>query len=78
MGSITSTSIAAKYADGVATDALFSTLYAELHRLAKRELWRAGPASLSVTCCMKRIWIFRCGTTPRFPIKPASWDMPLG
>ena len=57
MGSITSTSIAAKYADGVATDALFSTLYAELHRLAKRELWRAGPASLSVTTLLHEAYL---------------------
>ena len=36
--------------DSAAADTLFSTLYSELHRLAKRELARRGsPASLSVT-----------------------------
>jgi len=57
MGSITSTSVAAQYGDGVATDALFSTLYAELHRLAKRELWRGGPASLSVTTLLHEAYL---------------------
>ena len=33
----------------VVADALFGTLYAELHRLARRELNRRGPGGLGVT-----------------------------
>jgi RNA polymerase sigma factor (TIGR02999 family) len=41
---------AAGSGDNTATDILFSTLYSELHRLAKRELARGWtPANLSVT-----------------------------
>ena len=35
---------AAEEGDGAATEALFSALYSELHRLAKRELARRGGA----------------------------------
>jgi RNA polymerase sigma factor (TIGR02999 family) len=42
--------------DGAA-DALFSTLYSELHRLAKGELWRNGPASLSVTTLLHEAYL---------------------
>jgi RNA polymerase sigma factor (TIGR02999 family) len=31
--------------DARASDALFSALYSELHRLAERQLWRSGPGS---------------------------------
>ena len=42
----------------VSTDALFSTLYAELHRMAKRELARQwGPASLSVTTLLHEAYL---------------------
>jgi RNA polymerase sigma factor (TIGR02999 family) len=42
----------------VSTDVLFSTLYSELHRLAKRELARQwGPASLSVTTLLHEAYI---------------------
>jgi RNA polymerase sigma factor (TIGR02999 family) len=40
----------------LAADALFSSLYAELHRLAKRELWRGG-ASLSVTTLLHEAYL---------------------
>jgi RNA polymerase sigma factor (TIGR02999 family) len=43
--------------DGVAADALFSTLYSELHRLAKGELWRSAPASLSVTTLLHEAYL---------------------
>ena len=44
--------------DSAAADALFSTLYAELHRLAKRELARWGaPASLSVTTLLHEAYL---------------------
>jgi RNA polymerase sigma factor (TIGR02999 family) len=43
--------------ESVVTTALFSTLYAELHRLAKRELWRGGPVSLSVTTLLHEAYL---------------------
>jgi RNA polymerase sigma factor (TIGR02999 family) len=43
-------------AAGNEADALFSSLYAELHRLAKRELWRGG-ASLSVTTLLHEAYL---------------------
>ncbi len=49
---------AADTGDGAAADALFSILYSELHRLAKRELARWGtPASLSVTTLLHEAYI---------------------
>jgi len=48
----------AENGDGAAADALFSTLYSELHRLAKRELARRGsPASLSVTTLLHEAYL---------------------
>lgn len=44
--------------DGSAATALFSTLYRELHRLAKRELARQGlPISLSATTLLHQAYI---------------------
>ena len=44
--------------DRGAAGALFSTLYSELHRLAKRELARRGaPASLSVTTLLHEAYL---------------------
>jgi RNA polymerase sigma factor (TIGR02999 family) len=44
------------------TDVLFSTLYFELHRLAKRELARRGaPASLSVTTLLHEAYLDMSG-----------------
>ena len=49
---------AATNSDNTATDALFSTLYAELHRLAKRELARQwNPLSLSVTTLLHEAYL---------------------
>jgi RNA polymerase sigma factor (TIGR02999 family) len=48
----------AEKGDSAAADALFSALYAELHRLAKRELARWGaPASLSVTTLLHEAYL---------------------
>ena len=59
MGSTASSFISASdggYNPG--TDVLFSTLYFELHRLAKRELARRGsPASLSVTTLLHEAYL---------------------
>lgn len=44
--------------DAVVADALFATLYAELHRLARRELNRHGPiAGLGVTTLLHEAYI---------------------
>src|ERR1700745_1453237 len=49
---------AAVSGDNTATDALFSTLYSELHRLAKRELARQwDPLSLSVTTLLHEAYL---------------------
>jgi len=45
-----------------ATDALFTTLYSELHRLARRELARQGArGSLSVTTVLHEAYLDMCG-----------------
>ena len=41
----------------VVADALFGTLYAELHRLARRELNRRGPAGLGVTTLLHEAYL---------------------
>jgi RNA polymerase sigma factor (TIGR02999 family) len=49
---------AAESGDSLAADTLFSTLYSELHRLAKRELARhGGSASLSVTTLLHEAYL---------------------
>ena len=48
--------------EGVVPDALFSTLYAELHRLARRELHRRGPnAGLSATTLLHEAYLSMSG-----------------
>jgi RNA polymerase sigma factor (TIGR02999 family) len=48
----------AEKGDSAATDVLFSALYSELHRMAKRELGRWGaPASLSVTTLLHEAYL---------------------
>jgi RNA polymerase sigma factor (TIGR02999 family) len=55
---ISSLITAAEGGDSAATDALFTTLYAELHRMAKRELARQGaPPSLSVTTLLHEAYL---------------------
>ena len=49
---------AAETGDKVAANAMFSALYSELHRLAKRELARRGaPPSLSVTTLLHEAYL---------------------
>jgi RNA polymerase sigma factor (TIGR02999 family) len=49
---------AAERGDRSAADALFSTLYAELHRISKRELARQGmPVSLGATTLLHQAYI---------------------
>ena len=53
---------AAESGDRAVTDALFSALYSELHRLAKRELARRGaPVSLSVTTLLHEAYLDMSG-----------------
>jgi RNA polymerase sigma factor (TIGR02999 family) len=63
---------AAETGDSAAADALFSTLYSELHRLAKRELARRGsPASLSVTTLLHEAYLdIAAREGKRFPDRP--------
>lgn len=60
---------AAETGDGSATEALFSALYSELHRLARRELARRGGAvSLSVTTLLHEAYLDMAGRgDARFP-----------
>ena len=60
---------AAKSGDGVAMDTLFSTLYSELHRIAKRELGRQwAPKNLSVTTLLHETYLDMAALTePSFP-----------
>src|SRR5439155_21993106 len=62
---------AADSGDGAA-DTLFSTLYSELHRMAKRELARNGsPASLSVTTLLHEAYLdIAAREGSRFPDGP--------
>ena len=49
---------AAESGDSAAADELFSSLYSELHKMAKRELARRGsPASLSVTTLLHEAYL---------------------
>jgi RNA polymerase sigma factor (TIGR02999 family) len=53
---------AAEAGDGSATEPLFSALYSELHRLARRELARRGSAfSLSVTTLLHEAYLDMAG-----------------
>jgi len=48
----------AERGDSSAADALFAALYAELHRLAKRELWRQGAVvSISATTLLHEAYL---------------------
>jgi len=48
--------------EGVVADALFATLYAELHRLARREVNRRGPfAGLSATTLLHEAYLSMSG-----------------
>ena len=48
---------AAENGDRVAADALFSALYNELHRIARRELARQGTASVGVTTLLHEAYL---------------------
>ena len=70
MGSaISSLIVAAERGDKPAAEALFAALYAELHRLAKRELARHGlPMSLSATTLLHEAYLDMASRNgPSFP-----------
>jgi RNA polymerase sigma factor (TIGR02999 family) len=62
---------AAERGDSSAADALFTALYSELHRLARRELARPGvPVSLGITTLLHEAYLdisARTGEGPLFP-----------
>jgi RNA polymerase sigma factor (TIGR02999 family) len=62
---------AAEQGDGSVREALFSALYSELHRVARRELARHGaPVSLGVTTLLHEAYLdiaARNGGAPSFP-----------
>ena len=62
----------AENGDSAAADELFSSLYSELHRMAKRELARRGsPASLSVTTLLHEAYLdIAAREGSRFPDRP--------
>ena len=73
MGSTISSLIgAAESGDSAAANELFSSLYSELHRLAKRELARRGsPGSLSVTTLLHEAYLdIAAREGSRFPDRP--------
>lgn len=69
---IASLAASAESGDGLAGDALFEALYAELHRLAKRELARRGTASsLGVTTLLHEAYVDMSGREGvSFPDRP--------
>ena len=69
---IASLMTAAEQGDHGAAEALFSTLYTELHRLAKRELARPGAAvSLGVTTLLHEAYLEMAARDgPSFPDRP--------
>ena len=70
--SISSLIGAAESGDSAAANELFSSLYSELHRLAKRELARRGsPGSLSVTTLLHEAYLdIAAREGSRFPDRP--------
>ncbi len=59
---ISSLITAAESGDSAAMDTFFSTLYSELHRMAKREMARRGaPPSLSVTTLLHEAYLDMAG-----------------
>jgi len=62
----------ADHGDRAAADALFDTLYAELHRMARRELARQGPiANLGVTTLLHEAYLTISGKERAvFPDRP--------
>src|SRR5262252_10773213 len=66
---ISSLILAAERGEPAATEALFSELYTELHRLARRELARQGmPVSLSATTLLHNAYLdMAADSGPSFP-----------
>ncbi len=76
---ITALLASAERGDRAAADAVFTALYDELHRMARRELAkRGGGVTLSATTLLHDAYlnISRPRRAPRSPIATASWAMP--
>jgi len=58
---------AAETGDSSDTEALFTALYSELHRLAKRQLAGNGDVSLSVTTLLHEAYLDMAGRDSQFP-----------
>lgn len=59
---------AAEQGDGAATEALFSALYSELHRLARLQLSRGGyGVSVSVTTLLHEAYVDMAARSTKFP-----------
>ena len=71
-GTISSLFTAAERGDLAARDALFGSLYSELHQMARRELARHGPtAALGVTTLLHEAYLGMAGRAgPAFPDRP--------
>ena len=63
-----------------AAESLFTTLYAELHRIARRELARQGwGVSLGATSLLHEAYLDMSKRDPeRFPDRGGSWPTPPG
>ncbi len=57
----------AEEGDRGAADALFATLYAELHRLAKSQLARGGGATIGTTTLLHEAYLDMAGREAAFP-----------
>ena len=76
---ITALLASAERGDRAAADAVFSALYDELHRMARRELAnRGGGVTLSATTLLHDAYLehLAAARAPRSPIAIASWAMP--
>jgi len=70
--SLSSIFVAAEHGDAAADQALFGRLYAELHRLAQRELARRGAfATIGVTTLLHEAYLdMATSEGPKFPDRP--------
>lgn len=67
IGAVSAALAAAGMPTGPGVDALFDTLYRELHRIARRELHRGGPVTLSATTLLHETYLDLCARGLRFP-----------
>jgi DNA-directed RNA polymerase specialized sigma24 family protein len=73
---ITALLAAAEQGDRSAADAVFTALYDELRRMARRELGRNSGVTLSATTLLHDAYLDLSARSNRFRIAIASWGMP--